>query len=200
MHWLIQRPAEGQWMPWRNGGGSTLELAIEPPDATLETGFHWRLSSAQVATSGPFSRFPGLERWLLLLDGDGFHIDFGDRGSVELTHALQPLRFSGDWPAEATLRGGPSSDLNLMVDPRVCRAQVEVHHLTRPHTLLCSAPTTLVLVVRGTLFVPCAEAHLGQLHLLRVEQGQGAWDLVPGYGGVSIVEVAIRPLEPLSAT
>ena len=198
MRWLIQRPAEGRWMPWRNGGGSTLELAIDPPGATLEAGFHWRLSSAQVAASGPFSTFPGLERWLMLLDGDGFDLDFGARGSVELSHALEPLRFSGDWPAQATLRGGPSTDLNLMVDPRVCRAQVQVLHLTRPHTLACSAPTTLLLVARGTLYAPLAGVHLGRLHLLRVAQEQRPLELVPGYGGASVLRVDLLPVAHLS--
>ncbi len=41
-------------MPWKNGGGSTLELLQEP---AADGGFHWRLSIADVATPGPFSTF-----------------------------------------------------------------------------------------------------------------------------------------------
>ena len=121
MDWTHLKPGDGRRMPWKNGGGSTLELAVDPPGATLETGFAWRLSTAEVAVSGPFSAFPGLERMLLLLEGAGFAIDFGPRGSVDLTQPLRPIWFSGDWPATATLVDGPCMDFNLMVDPRKCQ-------------------------------------------------------------------------------
>ena len=35
MRWERIRPAEGRRMPWKQGGGSTLELAVEPPGASL---------------------------------------------------------------------------------------------------------------------------------------------------------------------
>lgn len=45
-------------MPWKNGGGETVEIAIFPADASVET-FEWRISMATVANDGPFSIFPG---------------------------------------------------------------------------------------------------------------------------------------------
>ena len=53
--------------PWKNGGGTTTEVAAFPPGAPLEN-FGWRVSIAQVARSGPFSLFPGIDRTLALLD------------------------------------------------------------------------------------------------------------------------------------
>lgn len=44
--------------PWKNGGGVTREIAAQPPGASLD-GFAWRVSVADVAQPGPFSRFPG---------------------------------------------------------------------------------------------------------------------------------------------
>ena len=179
-------------MPWRNGGGSTLELAVEPPGATLDTGFRWRISSAEVGVSGPFSAFPGLDRWLLLLEGAGFTLDFPGRGQVEMTEALVPLRFAGDWPAAATLVGGPCTDFNLMVDPRACRARLEVLRLRAAGVLDLGAATTLVFVARGTVSVPDGGLQLGYRHLLRIE-GPGPLSLVPGLAGATLVRVDLDP-------
>lgn len=187
MDWTHLKPTDGRLMPWKNGGGKTLELAVDPPGATLDTGFRWRISSAEVGVSGPFSRFAGLERWLLLLEGRGFEIDFGPHGCVELTEPLVPIRFSGDWPAMASLVDGPSTDFNLMVDPRACHARLRPLTMTAPDRLSLRAATTLLFVARGTVYVPSLALHLGQRHTLRVEGGEGVLHLVPGYGGASVV-------------
>ena len=49
--------------PWKNGGGSTTEIAIAPLGATVDK-FDWRISLATIANSGPFSVFPGVDRTL----------------------------------------------------------------------------------------------------------------------------------------
>jgi len=181
-------------MPWKNGGGTTLELAVDPPGAILETGFRWRLSSADVAASGPFSAFPGLERWLLLLGGAGFDIDFGPHGRAELTEPFLPIHFPGDWPAVATLVGGPSRDFNLMVDPRRCRARLETLRLEASLALPLRAATTLLFVARGTVSVPAWNLHLGHRHLLRVERGHGALSVAPGLAGAVLVRMDLDPV------
>lgn len=191
MRWTHLKPADGCLMPWKNGGGTTLELAVEPPGATLETGFRWRLSSATVGASGPFSAFPGLDRWLLLLEGAGFEVDFGPRGRMAFTEPFQPVRFPGDWPAVATLVDGPCTDLNLMVDPRAGGSQLEILSLAAPRVVRLSSATTLLFVARGTLSVPAFGLHLGQRHTLRVDGGAGALQLVAGYGGASVVRADI---------
>ncbi len=194
MHWQRVKPSEGRRMPWKSGGGSTLELAVEPPGATLEGGFGWRLSSAAVTESGPFSSFPGLERWLLLLEGRGFVLDLGAQGRALLDEPLRPLCFSGDGPASATLLEGPCTDLNLLVDP--CRWQARLQVLTgmafRPLTL--RAKTTLVFLGRGSASVPSLDLHLGRGHLLRVEEGQGDLFVAPGLAGASLVLMELEPV------
>jgi hypothetical protein len=192
MDWTHLKPSEGRRMPWKNGGGTTLELAVDPPAATLATGFRWRLSSAEVAASGPFSAFPGLERWLLLLEGAGLDIDFGPHGRVALIEPLVPIHFPGDWPAMATLVDGPCTDFNLMVDPRQCRVRVEAFSLASPRPIsLPTASILIIFVARGTLYAPEAGLHLGRRHALRVDHGQGVLQLIPGYGGAALVVVEI---------
>ena len=194
MDWSHLKPADGRLTPWKNGGGTTLELAVEPPGATFETGFVWRLSSADVACSGPFSPFPGLQRTLLLLGGDGFHLDFGAQGTVELREPLVPVVFSGDWPASATLLGGPCTDLNLMVDRTRCRASLHTIRLEQARMLTWTAPTLIVFVARGTACVPEWDLHLGPRHTLRVDGSARSMQLVPGYGGTALVVVEIGEL------
>ena len=194
MTWTHLRPVDGRRMPWKNGGGVTLELAVDPPEATLESGFRWRLSSAEVGVSGPFSRFQGLERWLLLLEGAGFDLDFGAHGRVRLQEPLVPVRFSGDWPASATLIDGPCTDFNLMVDPRICTARLEVLHLKALALLPPAAGTRLLFVARGTLAVPELGLDLGLRHTLRLDQAEGPLHLVPAGGGAASIVIELAPV------
>lgn len=99
--------------PWKNGGGTTTEVMASPAGAGLDA-FDWRISMATVATPGPFSQFPGIDRTLGLLAGAGMTLDFGARGVVTLEPGDHPLAFPGDVPVSATLVGGPILDLNVM--------------------------------------------------------------------------------------
>jgi hypothetical protein len=108
------KPWDYKMMPWKNGQGSTLELVIEPPGAGLSgTPFLWRLSIATVAASGPFSRFPGYDRHIMLIEGNGMTINAGPHGIHELA-PLRPVAFSGDWDVTGHLADGPVRDFNLM--------------------------------------------------------------------------------------
>ena len=99
-------------VPWKNGGGSTAELAVHPPGAGLD-GFGWRLSMADVQGEGPFSSFPGIDRTLVLLHGDGLLLELnGTRRRVDETAPI--LSFSGDSVTTAKLTGGSVRDLNVM--------------------------------------------------------------------------------------
>ena len=110
-------------MPWKNGGGSTTELAIFPQGADLDH-FIWRLSTAQVNTDGPFSHFPQIDRTLAILSDEGLllHTDIASAPatSIGLTRASAPYRFSGELPVHAELIGGPVLDLNMMSRRDVC--------------------------------------------------------------------------------
>jgi environmental stress-induced protein Ves len=100
-------------MAWKNGGGSTTELWVDPPGADLST-FDRRLSIAAVRESGPFSAYLGIDRTIALLGGTGMVLDFGVQGEVRLDRLWNPVAFSGDEPAEGRLLGGPCRDFNVM--------------------------------------------------------------------------------------
>ena len=109
-------PSDYRRMPWRNGGGTTTEIAIAPEGASVSgERFLHRVSIADVASDGPFSQFPGYDRHIMLLAGAGMTLDCGAHGRIELRR-FEPQRFSGDWAVHGMLVGGPVRDFNLMVD------------------------------------------------------------------------------------
>lgn len=120
-HRLLQ-PSDYVRMPWKNGGGRTTEIAAHPPGAAPDA-FDWRVSVADVAADGPFSRFPGVERTIVMIAGAGMRLE-GDGHAVELRAPFEPYAFSGDDGIACTLVAGPVRDFNLML--RRGRAQGHV--------------------------------------------------------------------------
>ena len=153
--------------PWKNGGGSTRELACWPPGAGMDS-FTWRVSVATIAASGPFSAFANVDRQIMLLDGDGVHLHSADG---VLDHALverwKPFAFSGDVAVDCTLQGGTSTDFNLMLRRGAWQGGVEVvSQACQPG----STPAGLCLVLAGMWQVtPSGES--GQY----IKPGQGWW-------------------------
>ena len=111
-------------MPWKNGGGVTHEIAADPPGASLDD-FAWRISMAEVAADGPFSRFEGIDRTLCLLDGAGIVLVSPDwAATIDL--AATPFAFAGEAAVDGRLIDGPILDLNVM-----SRRDAARHHVTR---------------------------------------------------------------------
>lgn len=141
-------------MPWANGGGVTRQVAIDPPGASLTTGFRWRVSSAQVASDGPFSRLPGVDRSLWLLRGNGLLLDIDGR-ELRLDRALQRVDFAGEAAIHARCLDGPVEDLNVMVARDRVRATAAVVGFERGGAIgLEPAAQRLVLVLSGGVELP----------------------------------------------
>lgn len=96
---------------WKNGGGTTQEIAVFPPGADMDS-FLWRLSMARVEVAGAFSTFAGIDRTLAVLDGK-LVLD-GGNWRAELTPGSAPLPFAGDQPVTGRPVGGSVLDLNAM--------------------------------------------------------------------------------------
>jgi environmental stress-induced protein Ves len=99
---------------WKNGLGWTREVLRWPPAAE---DWDWRVSIAEVDKAGPFSAFPGVQRELVLLSGEGMRLDFEDGESVELLPPHGRHRFDGTRALQAELVAGPTQDFNLMWRP-----------------------------------------------------------------------------------
>lgn len=99
-------------MPWKNGGGVTVEIAVWPENASVDN-FDWRVSAATVAEDGAFSVFSEIDRTLSVLDGEGVILNI-DGLSSSLTVSSEPLSFAADAKTHAQLIAGPITDLNVM--------------------------------------------------------------------------------------
>jgi hypothetical protein len=110
-------------VPWKNGGGITRNLAVEPEDAGFDQ-FLWRLSFAEVNASGRFSTFPGVDRSILVWKGNGLLLRANGGVVFALTPDTVPHSFRGEDEMEATLIDGPTIDFNLMVRRGRCAAVV----------------------------------------------------------------------------
>ena len=75
-------------MPWKNGGGTTQEIACWPPGAGLSE-FGWRVSIATIAAPGPFSVFADIDRSIMLLEGEGHEVKTATDGVAGLALARE---------------------------------------------------------------------------------------------------------------
>ena len=95
---------------WRNGLGWTREILRVPDTGEWQV----RLSIAEIEQDAAFSAFPGIERELVLLRGQGLRLRFAD-GAV---HTLLPphdrMRFAGEAEIHGELVDGLTHDFNLM--------------------------------------------------------------------------------------
>jgi uncharacterized protein len=84
----------------------------------------WRLSIAEIERDCPFSAFAGCDRGLVLLSGNGMHLDFADGSHVHLEPPHGRVVFSGENAAQCRLVDGPTTDFNAMVRRDRCTMQV----------------------------------------------------------------------------
>jgi environmental stress-induced protein Ves len=159
MTWQIVSLADVPPSPWKNGGGVTRELVAWPNAQD----WVWRLSVADVASDGPFSRFEGVQRWFAVLSGAGVCLAVGrlPKPSVHtLTPGSPPLVFAGDVPVSCTLIDGPTQDLNLMLRGTPgCMREVKggftvVLGTTKMIAIYAHLISTSVLFCAENLFLP----------------------------------------------
>jgi hypothetical protein len=139
-------------MPWKNGGGETLEIAAYPSGASL-VDFGWRISMAHVASDGPFSVFPGVDRTLTILAGAGLRLTVGNQQVVTLTRESTPYAFAGEADTRSTLIDGPVTDLNVMSRRAAHRHDVQRSRLVADLELELHAAITAIFVDEGTVDV-----------------------------------------------
>ncbi|MBV8978013.1 MAG: HutD family protein [Alphaproteobacteria bacterium] len=145
----ILRAAERRAVPWKNGGGTTREIAVFPPGSDFAT-FLWRLSIAEVTQPGPFSHFENIDRHFAVLAGR-VRLVF-PHGTQDCDAHSEPIVFAGETPCHATPLDGPVTDLNLMLRRgRVQASMQRVSGRTRlgGGTSIVVAPQALSLRVGG---------------------------------------------------
>jgi environmental stress-induced protein Ves len=155
----VLRASDYKRMPWKNGGGETVEIAVFPPSASVND-FDWRISTATVAADGPFSIFSGIDRTLSILDGNGMALQIDGKAPILLTKERAPLAFAADIPVHATLPDGAITDLNVMT--RRGRFDHDVNRLTGDFRVKKERETdTILLLATGTVSVEAGGKRFG---------------------------------------
>jgi uncharacterized protein len=85
---------------------------------------------ARVASDGPFSAFPSIDRTLAVVKGSGLVLTIGGRPPVTLECGSDPISFAGDIPTSARLVAGEIIDLNVMTRRR--RFSHQLRRLAQP--------------------------------------------------------------------
>ncbi len=165
-------PADSRRVPWKNGLGSTLELAT---DAAAPGGeWTWRLSAADVPSRAEFSRFPGIDRFLACLTGPGLNLERAG-ATVLVPREGEALFFAGEEAAAGAPLGPGVRDINLMLRRGRWRGRLV---LARGRPLALDAPLVLVHAPAGS-------------PALLVDAAEGACEIAPGGTLVASGRVAL---------
>lgn len=146
----VLRFADYHRMPWKNGGGETMEIAVSPDGAGLDN-FDWRISMARVESDGPFSQLPGVDRTLSVLEGQGIVLTIEGIPPISLGKARAPFNFDGSLTTGAKLKDGPITDLNVMSRKGV--AHHKCYRLLERGTIALTSKTTAIFSIVDELTV-----------------------------------------------
>ncbi len=153
----LLRLANIRAQPWQNAGGQTRELMRWPMAAELDR-IAWRISIADIERDGAFSRFPDMQRSLVLLQGAGMQLRVDDDRRL-VSKDSPRIDFDGSSEAYCQLIDGPTLNLNLIWRPACGSASLSLLALNGAQDWLAPAGQTLALCwLRGS-----AHSELGSL-------------------------------------
>ena len=180
----VIRFADCPVQPWVNGGGTTRVIAVHPDDGK-DVAFDWRLSVATV-DSGDFSRLPGVDRVIVLVDGPTMALTID--GAAHALDPFRPKRFTGESVVSCEV-SRECLDLNVMTRREVCSADVSIRvgsgHVGAP--LDC---WTFIVSVAGAVTVRPAGGGAESLQRFDTVQLSSAAEVSVGPGGrVAVVRV-----------
>ena len=189
----LLRAADYPRMPWKNGAGSTLEIARDAGDGL--DGFGWRLSIADVGESGGFSAFTGYQRVITVLEGAGMRLEVDGQRSRDLT-ALDAFAFDGGSAVQCELIGGPIRDFNLIYSPQRYAARLQWLRVEGEHKLFSAASTLLLFAAEDGVSLDLDGQRsdvLGQHDCLHLEtSGSLAGVTLVGKGACCLIELTPR--------
>lgn len=188
----ILRAAQRVATRWKNNGGATREVAAFPSGSGFDD-FAWRVSIADVESDGPFSRFDGIDRTIVLLGGDGMTLALDGAREHRLRQPFVPFEFSGETDVDGRLENGPTLDFNLMVRRNEARGKLVV--LTGDGKVSIDAGVPLIFIARGEATLIAADGervHLSTYDAARFNDPAQSWSLTLAADSVALA-VHIRP-------
>lgn len=177
-------------VPWKNGGGSTTEIAIAPPEAGFDD-FDWRISLATIASDGPFSQFADVDRTLVLLEGHGATLDIDGEERVLLCDDERVIAFDGESEVNCKLNRGPTIDFNVMTRRERCHHVFGRRRLAGQSRFSARGDITILFLAEGDSLTVSSDAE--RIGMVRYDtvvfDSTGMWTLEAGLAEVYIVDI-----------
>ncbi len=204
---------------WRNGLGWTkvifAQCSGKQPERALngscedapehaggsagENEWDWRLSIAEIDTDCAFSAFPGYDRVLVLLAGNGMRLAFDDGTNTELAPPHGRMGFAGELSVQCHLIDGPTADFNAIVRRDRCTMQVYHRPLVGSMVFFAEAGVSWAIhLISGRATVKSAGESVGMnagdTTLLDGAPGNdAARSILDGGGDVLLVRIQRKP-------
>jgi len=186
-------PNRYQRSRWRNGLGWTTELALAPR-ADVAGEFDWRISIAEIDSDCEFSAFPGIDRSLMLIEGDGIELSGEAFATQTLRARGQVARFPGEQAPHCRVIGAPSRDFNAMTRRDAYRHELWLRPLVGTMMLFAEARTIWFLyVLNGRVQVAQGEElerlASGDSALVRFGPAEQSRCMLSGSGELALVKL-----------
>ena len=166
-------PASYRHMPWKNGGGVTIDIAV-----TMLPGFApgswegmvWRFSRTAIVRPGPFSDLSGYDRRLALVSGQGLVLGT-PVGEIDVRQPFRPVRFAGETSIVSRLEAGPVEVVNLIGDRS--RVSIDLSCLSPGATRTCPAGVHIIYAAAGSceLSINGNACEIAADHATRIDAG-----------------------------
>lgn len=168
-------PASYRHMPWKNGGGVTIDIAV-----TMLPGFApgswegiiWRFSRTAIVTPGAFSDLSGYDRQLMLVSGEGLVLGT-PVGEIDVRQPFRPVRFAGETSIVSRLEAGPVEVVNLIGDRS--RVSIELSCLSGGASITCPAGVHIIYAPTSSceLSINGKPSEIAAGHAARIDAGEG---------------------------
>ena len=168
-------PAGFRHMPWKNGGGVTIDIAVAMLPGFAPGGWEgivWRFSRTAIVTPGAFSDLSGFDRQLTLIAGEGLVLETAV-GEIDVRQPFRPVRFAGETGIVSRLEAGPVEVINLLGDRS--RVSIDLGCLSDGATNTCPAGICLIYAASNscTLSLDGKPCEIAAGHAVRIDAEEG---------------------------
>lgn len=166
-------PAGYRHMPWKNGGGVTIDIAVAMLPGFAPGGWEgivWRFSRTAIVTPAAFSDLSGFDRQLVLVDGQGLVLE-SPAGEIDVRKPFRPVRFAGETSIVSRLEAGPVEVVNLLGDRS--RVSIDLFCLSDGATHTCPAGVHIIHAATAgcELSIDGKPCQIAAGHSLRIDSG-----------------------------
>src|ERR1700712_3546804 len=167
-------PASYRHMPWKNGGGVTIDIAVTMLPGFAPGGWEgivWRFSRTAIVTPGAFSDLSGYDRELALVSGEGLVLGT-PAGEINFRQPFRPVRFAGETSIVSRLESGPVEVVNLIGDRS--RVSVALSCLSGGATSTCPAGVHIIYAATSSceLSINGRACEIATGHAMRIDAGE----------------------------